>query len=457
MPEPTRALAFAAQNRDRYLDELKDFLRIPSISTLSEHKPDIRRCAEWVAAQLRSLGLQNVEVMPTSGHPVVYGEWLGAPGKPTVLVYGHYDVQPVDPLNEWKAGPFEPTVRDDDYIYARGASDMKGQVHAFLKALEALLRHGELSVNVKVMIEGEEEIGSPSLGEFMRAHAEKLRCDVALNANSGIIEKNLPSIIYGLRGLAYFELWVHGPDHDLHSGTFGGTILNPAQALCELIAGMHDADGRVTLPGFYDKVRTLSEEERAELRRLPHDDATWLKMTGAPALYGEKGYTTVERFGARPTLEVNGLLSGFTGEGSKTVLPAKAMAKISMRLVPYQDHNEVEQQLRAYLEQRAPKAVRWELKALAGGPAAITPRDTPYVQAAVAALEATFGVKPVFELAGGSVPVVVLTKQILGVDLIMLGFGLRDDNIHSPNEKQYLPNYYRGIETYMRFFANLAG
>ncbi len=456
MPEPARALAFAAQNRARYLAELQDFLRIPSISTLSEHKPDMQRCAEWVAAQLEGIGLQNVEIMPTSGHAVVYGEWVRAPGKPTVLVYGHYDVQPVDPLDEWTAGPFEPTVRDDGYLYARGASDMKGQVHACLKALEALLAHDELAVNVKVMVEGEEEIGSPSLSVFMRAHAEKLKCDVALNADSGIIEKNLPSLIYGLRGLAYFELWVHGPDHDLHSGTFGGTILNPAQALCELIAGMHDTDGRITLPGFYDKVRALSDEERAELRRLPHDDAVWLKMTGAPALYGEKGFTTVERFGARPTLEINGLYSGFIGEGSKTVLPAKAMAKISMRLVPYQDPAEVEQQLRAYLEQRAPQTVRWELKALAGGPAAIIPRDTAYIQAAVAALEATFGVRPVFELAGGSVPVVVLTKQILGVDSIMLGFGLRDDNIHSPNEKQSLPNYYRGIETYIRFFANLS-
>ncbi|MGQ0603880.1 MAG: dipeptidase [Anaerolineales bacterium] len=456
MIEPSHALAFAQQSRERYLSEYQDFLRIPSVSTLSEHKPDMQRAAEWLAALLRGMSFANVEVMPTAKHPVVYGEWLKAPGAPTVLVYGHYDVQPVDPLNEWKAGPFEPTVRDDDYIYARGASDMKGQVHAFLKALEALIKHGELGVNVKVMIEGEEEIGSPSLGDFIRANKEKLKCDVVLNADSGIIAKDLPSIIYGLRGLAYFELWVHGPDHDLHSGTFGGTILNPAQALAELIADMHDDDGRVTLPGYYDKVRVLSEEERAELARLPHNDEDWRGMTGAPALHGEKGFTTVERFGARPTLEINGLYSGFIGEGSKTVLPARAMAKISMRLVPYQDDKEVERQLRAYLNAKAPKTIRWELKTLAGGPAAITPRDTAAVKAAASALEATFGVKPVFELAGGSVPVVVLLKQALGVDSIMLGFGLRDDNIHSPNEKQYLPNYYRGIEAYIRFFANMA-
>lgn len=457
MASAEKALAFAHQNHARYLAEYQDFLRIPSVSTLSEHKPDMEKCAAWVAGQLTGMGFKNVAVMPTAKHPVVYGEWLNAPGQPTVLVYGHYDVQPVDPLNEWTAGPFEPTLRDDHYIYARGASDMKGQVHAFLKALEALLQHGELGVNVKMMIEGEEEIGSPSLRAFMEANKELLKCDVVLNADSGIIEKNLPSIIYGLRGLAYFELWVHGPDHDLHSGTFGGTVLNPAQALCELVAGMHDADGRITLPGYYDKVRTLSEEERTELARLPHTDEGWRAMTGAPGLYGEKGYTTIERAGARPTLEINGLYSGFIGEGSKTVLPAKAMAKISMRLVPYQDDVEVEQQLRTYLEAKAPKTIRWELKNLAGGPAAIIPRETVAVKAAASALEATFGVKPVFELAGGSVPVVVLFKQLLNVDSIMLGFGLRDDNIHSPNEKQYLPNYYRGIETYIRFFANMAG
>lgn len=457
MSDATRALAYARENRERFLDEYKDFLRIPSISTLSEHKADIQRCAGWVAAQLTRLGFGHVAIMPTDKHPVVYGDWLNAPGRPTVLVYGHYDVQPVDPLDEWRSGPFEPTVRDDDYIYARGASDMKGQVHAFLKALEALIRHDALGVNVKVMVEGEEEIGSPSLGAFVQQHKDLLQCDVVLNADSGIIQKNLPSMIYGLRGLAYFELWVHGPDHDLHSGTFGGTVHNPAQALCELIAGMHAPDGRVTLPGFYDRVRTLSDEERAELARLPHNDDEWRKMTGAPALWGEAGYTTVERFGARPTLEINGLYSGFIGEGAKTVLPAKAMAKISMRLVPYQSDEDVEQQLRAYLTANAPRTVRWELTRLAGGPAAIVPRDTPTVRAAAAALEATFGVKPVFELAGGSVPVVSLLQKALGVDSLMLGFGLRDDNIHSPNEKQYLPNYYRGIETYIRFFANMAG
>jgi acetylornithine deacetylase/succinyl-diaminopimelate desuccinylase-like protein len=455
MTEPTQALAFAKSNHDRYLIEYKEFLSMPSISTLSEYKPDIQRTAEWVSKQMAGMGLKNVEVMPTVGHPVVYGEWLGAPGKPTVLVYGHYDVQPVDPLNEWISPPFEPTVRGEN-IYARGASDMKGQVHAFLKALEALLKSGELAVNVKVIVEGEEEIGSLHLGAFMDKHQDKLKCDVALNADSSILRADLPSIVYGLRGLAYFEIWVSGPAHDLHSGIFGGSVHNPAQVLCELIAGMHDKDGRVTLPGFYDKVRKLSDEERAELARLPRTDEEWRATTGAPQLYGEKGFTTTERLGARPTLEVNGLYSGFIGEGSKTVLPAKAMAKISTRLIPEQDDEAVEAQLKEYMRQNAPPTVMWEVKNLVSSPAVLVRRDTEGVRAAQAALEATFGVKPVFKLEGGSVPVVSMVQTKLGVDSLLLGFGLPDDNLHAPNEKQHLPTYYRGIETFIRFFAGVA-
>jgi len=456
MSEPTQALAYARSQRERYLNEFKAFLSIPSVSTLSEHKPDIQRAAEWVAGQMRAMSLQRVEVIPTGGHPVVYGEWLNAPGQPTVLVYGHYDVQPIDPLNEWTSGPFEPTVRGDN-LFARGASDMKGQVHAFLKALEALIKHGELKVNVKLIVEGEEEIGSPHLGSFVAAHQDLLKCDLCLNADSGIIAPDIPSLIYGLRGLAYFELWVYGSAQDLHSGVFGGAVHNPAQVLCELIAGLHDENGHITLPGFYDNVRKLSNEERVELTRLPNTDDDWKRMAGVSHLYGEKGFTTVERLGARPTLEVNGLLSGFIGEGSKTVLPAKAMAKLSTRLVPNQDDAAVEQQLRAYLEQKAPPTVRWELKKLVSGPAALVKRDSAGMRAAVAALEATFGARPVFELAGGSVPVVSMVQQMLGVDSILMGFGLKDDNIHSPNEKQYLPNYYRGIEAFIRFFGSLAG
>jgi len=455
MPEPTQALAYARAQREQYLSEYQEFLAIPSISTLSEHKEDMQRAAQWVAQSLTSMGFAPVEIVPTAKHPVVYGEWLNAPGKPTVLIYGHYDVQPVDPLNEWVSPPFTPTLRGDD-LYARGASDMKGQVHMFLKALQAIIKHNELKVNIKVMVEGEEEIGSPNLAAFIDAYRARLNCDFVLNADSGILRPDLPSLVYGLRGLAYFEIWVHSLDHDLHSGTFGGSVHNPAQVLCELIAGMHDANGRVTLPGFYDKVRQLSAEERAELARAPHTDADWKRMAGAFDLYGEQGYTTIERTGARPTLEVNGLLSGFTGEGSKTVLPAKAMAKISMRLIPNQDDREIEAQLRAYLQQKAPATVRWEVKSLATGPAVLVEKDSGGMRAAMQALEATFGVRPVLTLGGGSVPVVSLFQNKLKVDSIIMGFGLQDDNLHAPNEKQHLPNYFRGIEAFIRFFGAIA-
>jgi acetylornithine deacetylase/succinyl-diaminopimelate desuccinylase-like protein len=334
---------------------------------------------------------------------------------------------------------------------------MKGQVQAFLKALEAWQQTDGLPVNIKVIVEGEEEIGSPHLAAFMGQHADLLKCDVALNADSGIMRPDLPSLVYGLRGLAYFELNVYGPDHDLHSGIFGGSLHNPAQVLCELIAGMHDENGRITLPGFYDKVRVLDKAERNELARSAHSDEAWSAMAGVTQLYGEQGYTSTERVGARPTLEVNGLLSGFTGEGSKTVLPARAMAKISTRLVPYQDDKAVEQQLRTYLEQHAPPTVRWEVKNLTSGPAVLVERDSAAARAAEAALEETFGVRPVFRLEGGSVPVVSLVQEKLGVDSILMGFGLPDDNLHAPNEKLHLANFYRGIETYIRFFAGVAG
>jgi acetylornithine deacetylase/succinyl-diaminopimelate desuccinylase-like protein len=455
MSNPSDSIEFARGQSDRFLAELIEFVAIPSISTLAEHKADMQRAAEWVATQLRSIGMQQVQIMPTGGHSVVYAERLHAASQPTVLVYGHYDVQPTDPLNEWISPPFEPAVRGDN-LYARGASDMKGQVHAFLKALEALLHSGELPVNVKVMVEGEEEIGSPNLGPFVSEHAARLKCDVVLNCDAGIVRPDQPSLVYGLRGLAYFELWVYGSDHDLHSGMFGGSVHNPAQVMCELIAGMHDANGHVTLPGFYDKVRKLDETERASLAEGAHTDAEWQRMAGVTRLYGEKGFTTTERLGARPTLEVNGLLSGFTGEGQKTVLPARAMAKISTRLVPYQDDKEVEQQFRAYLTQHAPPTVRWDLRNLSSAPGVLVERDTAAARAASEALAATFGTKPLFRLEGGSVPVVSLVQAELGVDSILMGFGLPDDNLHAPNEKLHLPNYFRGIEAYIRFFHDMS-
>jgi acetylornithine deacetylase/succinyl-diaminopimelate desuccinylase-like protein len=333
---------------------------------------------------------------------------------------------------------------------------MKGQLIAVITAVEALMQSGGSPVNLKFLIEGEEEIGSAHLGQFIQAEAARLASDVSLNVDSAVLRPDLPSMVYSLRGLAYFEVWVRGPEHDLHSGQYGGTIHNPAQVLCELIAGMHDADGRITLPGYYDRVRTWPPEEREALARVPYDDEVWRRhAANPPALYGENGYTTVERIGIRPTLEVNGLLSGFTGEGSKTVLPARAMAKISMRLVPDQDAAEVAQQLREYLRRKAPPTVTWEVKNLASGPGVVIERDSPYMRAALSALKTVFEVEPVLMREGGSVPVVGLLKHQLNVDSVLLGFGLPDDNLHAPNEKLHLPTWQRGIEAFIRFFANL--
>lgn len=449
-----QALTYARTRRDDHLNQFKEILHIPSISTLPEHRDDVRRMALWIVDELRNLGMTTSELVETPGHPIVYAEWLGAPGKPTVLVYGHYDVQPVDPIDEWESGPFEGAVRGD-YIFARGASDMKGQWFAFFKALEAIVTHGAPPVNLKFMIEGEEEIGSPNLDHFIDTHTEQLACDAVLNCDAGIQEEDLPGIVYSLRGLAYFELHVQAAKQDLHSGMYGGSIANPAQVLCELIAGMHDDHGRVTLPGFYDAVRELDDDERSILARIPYSDDAWLRHTGAPALHGEQGYTTIERIGARPTLEVNGILSGFTGTGSKTVLPARAMAKISMRLVADQKPSDIYPQLEAYLKNKAPKSVRWELRELNSGPGSIMARDSNAMRAAVTALTEVYGKEPLFKREGGSVPVVALLQEKLGVDSVMLGFALPTDGIHGPNERQYLPNFFRGIETYIRFLHHL--
>jgi len=452
---PTNAVRYAHEHRQGFIDELNEFASIPSVSTDPAHKPDMQRAAEWVASQLKKNGMSKVIIFPTQGHPVVYGESLSAGSKaPTVLIYGHYDVQPAEPLELWESGAFEPAIRGD-FIYGRGVTDMKGQIIASLKAVESIVRTGSLPNNVKFLIEGEEEIGSPSLDAFISEHKDLLSCDFALNPDTGILSADQPSITYGLRGLAYFELRIYGPDHDLHSGTFGGVVHNPAQALCELIAGMHDEQGRVTLPGFYDKVRAISDEERRELRHLPLDEAYYLKETGAPALWGEQGYTPVERNSARPTLEVNGLLSGFTGVGSKTVLPAWAMAKISTRLVPDQDPDEVHRQLQQYLEKHAPLTIRWEVTKMTGGPASISDRHSSGVKALSRAMETVWGVKPLFERGGGSVPVVTQFKKYLGVESVNTGFSMASDNAHSPNEKLHLPTWYRGIDTLIHFFYNL--
>jgi acetylornithine deacetylase/succinyl-diaminopimelate desuccinylase-like protein len=455
MPDPrSAALQYAQENNSRFLAELKEFLTIPSISTDPEHKADMDRAAQWVANQFEELGLTGVEIYPIGGHPVVYGEMLSdIENATTILIYGHYDVQPAEPLELWTTGAFDPVQRGEN-LYTRGASDMKGQVMATIKALESVLSTGKTPINIKFLIEGEEEIGSPNLEEFITIHQELLKCDFALNP--GMIGAENPTITYALRGLAYFEVRIDGPDHDLHSGIYGGVVHNPAQALCELIAGMHDENGYVTLPGFYDKVKPLGDEERTQLGHLAMGEDFYLEQTGAAALWGENDYSPVERVGARPTLEVNGIYSGFIGEGSKTVLPAWAMAKISTRLVPDQDPVDVHQQLIRYFEENTPETVSYKIVNLVGSPASISDRNSVGVQAMQDAMQRVWKKKPLFRREGGSVPVVVLFKDILNIDSVNCGFSLPDDNAHSPNEKLHLPTWNRGIDTLIHFIYNLA-
>jgi acetylornithine deacetylase/succinyl-diaminopimelate desuccinylase-like protein len=451
------AIEYAHQHRQKFLDDLIAFSAIPSISTDSAYVSHIQSAAEWLAGKLKILGLANVKIYPTGGHPIVYGESLNAgETAPTVLIYGHYDVQPAEPLDKWDSDPFTPEVRGEN-IYARGISDMKGQVAAVLNAIEAIITTSELPVNIKLLIEGEEEIGSPNLTPFIRKKVDLLACDVTLNTDTGMIAPDLPTITYALRGLAYFEIRLWGPRQDLHSGVFGGTVHNPAQALTELIAGMHDENGRITLPGFYDKVQLLSKEERAELAHLPKNESWYLENTGVPALWGEPEFTPDERVCARPTLEVHGLLSGYTGEGGKTVLPAYAMAKISCRLVPDQVPDEVHQQLLEYCKKFVPPTVKWEVISIAGGMPAYSKRNSPGVQAFFKAAESVWGVQPVFKREGGSVPVVSDFQNILGSEVVNTGFGLPTDGIHGPNEKLHLLTWYKGIDAVIQFFFNMAG
>lgn len=439
-----------------YLQRFQEILAIPSISTQTDHKEDMARMAQWLFSQMAQLGLENIQLLPTTSNPIVYADWLHAPDKPTVLVYGHYDVQPADPLAEWETPPFNPTIRGD-YIYARGASDMKGQLLAQLIALEILLQEQQaLPFNIKYLIEGDEEVGSPGLQRIIEENRDLFRCDVVLNCDSTMHAPDTPSIVYSLRGLAYFELELRGPVRDLHSGVFGGVIRNPINALCRVISGMHDEDGRITLPGFYHSVIPLTDEERHELNAGPYDDAYFLTLSGAPGLFGEKGFNAVERVGARPSLDINGIFGGYQGEGAKTVLPAKAGAKLSIRLAAGQNLADVEKQLRAYLETAVPAECTWHLSVHSMGPGAIMDRNSPYMQAAIQAMEYVFGKRPFFRREGASVPVVGMMQQVLGVDSVMLGFGLPDDGIHGPNERQNLPLFIKGIETYYHFM-NLVG
>lgn len=433
---------------------MDEFVQIPSISTDPERAKDVQKAAEFLVKKLKSIGIEKVKINPTKRHPIVTGEYLHAgTDQPVILVYGHYDVQPIDPIELWDHQPFDPTTVGDLY-YGRGASDMKGQVWACITAIESILHEGDFPVNLKFVFEGEEEIGSLNFAEFVENNKEVLRATTCLNPDAGMIAAKMPTITYGLRGLAYFELKVFGPAHDLHSGSFGGVVHNPAQVLADLIAGMHDSSGRITLPGYYKSVRSLSKSERQEMARLNIGDDFYLKQTGSPNLWGEKGYTSLERTGARPTLEINGMLSGFTGEGAKTVIPAWAMAKISSRLVPDQDPNEVHQQLLEYLKKNTPDTVRWELTMISGGYPSISDISSSETKALSNALESVWGVKPIYKREGGSVSVVVDLQEKLGMDSLLTGFGLPEDNIHAPNEHLHLPTWYKGIEALIHFFFN---
>ncbi len=451
MSKISDAIAYFHANEDVQFSSLVKLLRFPSISNAEAHQADVLDAANYLVKRLEQLGFKKVKAYETPRHPIIYAEYLMDSEKPTILIYGHYDVQPPDPLSEWHSAPFEPQI-EGDYLFARGASDMKGQIWACLSALEAILKTGSLPVNVKFLIEGEEEIGSPSLDTFMKEHKSLLACDLVLNPDAGMLAPDKPTLTYALRGLAYFELRIFGPSADLHSGLFGGVIDNPANILSGLIAGMHDENGKITLPGFYDQVRTLSEEERTSLAQLKMDDAFYKSITGVSAVGGEAGYSPVERVGARPTLDVNGLYAGFIEEGAKTIIPAYAMAKISTRLVPDQSPEAVKDSLDAYLEAKVPETVRYELEYMSGAPAYITEEDSPGVEQFRTALKQTWGTRPLMKREGGSIPVATAMKDILNVDSIITGFGLPDDNIHSPNERLHLPTCRKGIEALIRFF-----
>jgi len=436
---------FINVNRDRYLEELKAFLAIPSISALPQHAGDVKRCADWCVEEMRRIGLQNVRLIDTPGNPVVYGDWLGAEGAPTILFYGHYDVQPVDPLELWESPPFEATVRDGE-IYARGSADDKGQVFMHFKAVEAHLKqNGRLPVNIKLILEGEEEVGSVNLDDFIRAHKGELGADVVVISDSGMFARGVPSICYGLRGLVYFQLDLRGSSTDLHSGSFGGAVANPAMVLAQVLAQMKDRGGRIKIPGFYDDVVPLQEEERKAWASLPFNEKKYKKDFGVPKLFGESGYTTLERTWARPTFEVNGLLSGFTGEGAKTVLPAIAMAKVSMRLVPNQSPDTIARLFEDYVKKVAPKTVELKVTRMHGGKPWMTSYDNPFVQAAARAIEKGFGQKPVLTREGGSIPVVSTFQEELGLPSVLFGVGLPDENAHAPNEKLDVGNFHGGI------------
>jgi acetylornithine deacetylase/succinyl-diaminopimelate desuccinylase-like protein len=445
------------QHKDRFLDELLELLRIPSISAKSENKQDMLVCAQAIQAKLLAAGATTVELIPTAGHPILYGEKITDPSKPTVLVYGHYDVQPAEPLELWKSGPFEPVIIDGK-IYARGACDDKGQVYMHIKALETMNACGILPTNLKFLIEGEEEVGSPNLATFINANIEKLKCDVILISDTAMISLDTPSIDVGVRGLTYIEVEVTGPNRDLHSGVYGGAVANPITILSKMIASLHDENNHITIPNFYDDVLESSAAERAEMAKAPFSQAEFNADLGIAQEWGEKGYSSNERTGIRPTLEVNGIWGGYIGEGAKTVLPSKAFAKISCRLVPYQSSHVIEQKLITHLQSIAPPQVTVVAKPHHGGEPYVTPVDSVPFKAASKAIEQTFGKTPIPVRGGGSIPITALFEKALGVKVVFLGFGLDSDNLHSPNEKYDIANFYKGIETipyFHQYFAEM--
>lgn len=453
--------AYIDQHKERFLNELLDFLRIPSISADSAYSDDVHKTAAFVQDKLIAAGADKVEICQTAGYPIVYGEKIIDPSLPTVLVYGHYDVQPATPLELWETPPFEPTIRKtaihpDGAIFARGACDDKGQVYMHVKAFELMMQTNTLACNVKFMIEGEEEVGSSNLGIFVKANKERLKADVVLISDTSIIANDTPSIDCGLRGLSYVEVEVTGPNRDLHSGVYGGAVANPINILSKMIASMHDENNHITIPGFYDNVLDVSAADRAEMAKTPFDVEEYKKDLDVNDTWGEKGFSSIERTGIRPTLDVNGIWGGYIGEGAKTVLPSKAFAKISMRLVPNQSSDEITALFKKHFESIAPASVKVEVRPHHGGEPVLTPTDSKAFLAASKAMEETYGKKPIPTRGGGSIPIVALFEKELGLKSVLMGFGLDSDALHSPNEHYGLFNYYKGIETIPLFFKNFA-
>ena len=447
-----QSIEYTAARQDRYLAEIKEFLSIPSIGTNIDYQEDTRRAAQWLADSMRAAKLENVSVIPTAGQPLVYGDWLHAgANRPTILIYGHYDVQPAEPLEEWRTPPFEPTIIDD-FLYGRGTSDDKCQLYIHIKSIEAYMKtSGRLPLNVKCLFEGEEEYGGEGIEAFIGEEVKFLRSDVAVIYDTAMVSPEQPALVSGLRGICYVMLDIYGPDQDLHSGSFGGAIDNPINVLGHILAGLKDVNGKILIPGFYDHVRELSPEDRKMLEADPVSDAQVLLITGAPQVWGEPDYPLSERLGTRPTLDVNGVIGGYTGEGEKTIIPAHVHAKISMRLVPDQDGQDIFDKFNNFVEKISPPSVTVKATLSHIGASSLVELHSPAMDAAVSAYKAVFNTDPIFVREGGSIPVVASFKERLNIDTIMMGFGLPDDNIHSPNERFYLPNYQRGIETVIRF------